>query len=116
MRPATPAGLKLVDTRTWTVRTLDPGTGLFAVAGRLLLAHGFGRGLTAYDREGNRLWHRFGSKTIGSVEANETRVYVYRYVERRSWIEDPGCGHRHDAEIGRCARFQLLRPGETGRR
>lgn len=87
--PPRAAGLKLIDTGDWTVRTLDPETGGFTAAGQILLAHGccFARGLTAYDRDGTRLWHRFGERTIASVEATERLAYVYRYARRRSWVE-----------------------------
>ena len=78
------AGLKLVDTRTWTARTLDEETGEVTLAARIILAHGsrFATGLTAYDRDGRHLWHRFGRARIGNVETSGERLYVYRYFRR----------------------------------
>lgn len=107
------AGLKLVDTRAWTVRTLDEETGQVTLAGRVLLAHGFrfAAGLTAYDRDGRRLWHRFGRETIASVEASGERVYVYRYVRRgpsRVVVLDVRTGESQ--RTVESAWFQLLRP------
>lgn len=107
------AGLKLVDTRAWSVRTLDEAAGQITIAGRILLAHGFrfAAGLTAYDREGRRLWHAFGRATIGNVEASGNRVYVYRYFRLA-----PGRVIVLDLRTGERLRtveqswFQLVRP------
>jgi hypothetical protein len=77
------AGLRLVDTRSWTVRTLDRETGRVTLAGRVLLAHGCClAGLRAYDRDGRRLWHRFGRERIHDVEASGERAFVYRHFPR----------------------------------
>jgi hypothetical protein len=108
-----PAGLKVVDTRTWTVRTLDEETGEMTLAGRILLAHGsrFAAGLTAYDRDGRRLWHRFGRDTIGPVEASRERVYVFRYVPRgpdRILLLDLRTGET--LRSLKTSLFQLVRP------
>lgn len=107
------AGLKLIDTRAWSVRTLDEDAGQITIAGRILLAHGFrfAAGLTAYDREGRRLWHAFGRATIANVEASGNRVYVYRYFRRA-----PGRVILLDLRTGERLRtveqswFQLVRP------
>jgi hypothetical protein len=77
------AGLRLVDTRTWSVRTLDRETGRVTLAGPILVAHGCClAGLRAYDRDGTRRWHRFGRERIHDVEASGERVFVYRYFPR----------------------------------
>jgi hypothetical protein len=82
----TPAGLKLVDTRTWSVRTLDHATSSVAFTGAVLFAFGTswdsrsgtisGSGLTAYDRSGRELYHRYGRQPISAVTALPGRVVV----------------------------------------
>lgn len=83
-----PIGLKIVDTRSWSVRTIDPNVSEFSFAGGSLLGTGTllpsdaaratGTGLVAYDLAGRRLFHRFGTedglfmRTVGSY------LYVYR--------------------------------------
>jgi hypothetical protein len=76
---ATPTGLKLIDTRRWTIRTLDRSTSSVALAGRTLLAGGMtwdsgagklrGDGLRAYDLRGNLLYQLYRGQP---VEASET--------------------------------------------
>ena len=73
----TPAGLKLIDTRTWSVRTLDTTTSSITYAGGILFAFGTswdsrtstmtGSGLTAYDSGGQELYHRYDRQPIGGV-------------------------------------------------
>jgi hypothetical protein len=76
-------GLKLIDTRTWVVRTLDRGAADFVAPPRLLLAYGCchrtgdaSLGLTAYDESGRTLWHRFGRTSVHVVQAGDRRAYV----------------------------------------
>jgi hypothetical protein len=109
----TAAGLKLVDTRAWTVRALDEDAAQVTLAGRVLLAYGsrFETGLTAYDREGRRLWHAFGRAAIGDVEASGDRVYVYRFFRRapaRVIVLDLRTGER--LRTLETSWFQLIRP------
>jgi hypothetical protein len=66
----TPAGLTLVDTRTWRARTIDPRTTDAALVSGTLLASSFldrprsGSGLTGYSLHGRRRYHLFGSNPI----------------------------------------------------
>lgn len=76
-------GLKLIDTRTWSLRTLDPGSAAFRAAGALLLAYGCcyrtggkGLGLTAYAPSGGAVWHLFGRRPIHAVQVRGMRAYV----------------------------------------
>jgi hypothetical protein len=81
-----PAGLKLIDTRNWSVRTLDHTTSSVTFAGGGLFAFGTswdsrtskigGSGLTAYDRSGRALYHRYGKQPIGGVTAVPRGVLV----------------------------------------
>src|ERR671937_754148 len=73
-----PAGLKLIDTRNWSVHTLDRTTSSLTFSGGILFAFGTswdsrtskmsGSGLTAYDASGRKLYHRYGDRLVASVE------------------------------------------------
>ena len=81
-----PAGLKLIDTRSWGVRTLDRATSSVTFSGGVLFAFGMswdsrsskisGSGLTAYDAGGRTLYHRYGHEPIGAVAAVPPGVLV----------------------------------------
>jgi hypothetical protein len=81
-----PTGLKLIDTRTWSVRTLDRTSSSVTFSGGVLFAFSTswdsrtsklsGSGLTAYDTGGRKLYHRYGRQPIGSVEAVPRGVLV----------------------------------------
>ena len=81
-----PAGLKLIDTRTWSVRTLDHTTSSISISVGVLFAFGTswdsrssklsGSGLTAYDTNGHELYHRYGRQPIGGVAAVPRGVLV----------------------------------------
>jgi hypothetical protein len=80
------AGLKIVDTRKWTVRTVDPEARFFAPAGRQLLACAWlwdsaarrmsGIGLAAYTLDGRKRFHLFGKKPVGVRLVYRGRAYV----------------------------------------
>lgn len=69
---STPAGLKLIDTHGWSVRTLDRQASSISLAGGVLLATGQafdstaqttkGSGLTAYSLDGRQRFHLFGDE------------------------------------------------------
>jgi hypothetical protein len=81
-----PAGLSLVDTRSWTVRAVDRGASDFLVAGDLLLATGAswdaatgerrGIGLAAYGFDGGRRFGLFAGKEAWVAEVYDGRAYV----------------------------------------
>jgi hypothetical protein len=82
-----PSGLQLVDTRNWTVQTLDPKADSFAIADGLLLATGTrwhstanptGIGLTAYGRDGKRRFALFPGRDVwlAATDAIGTRAYI----------------------------------------
>jgi len=81
-----PTGLKLIDTRNWSVRRLDHTTSSITFSGGVLFAFGTswdsrtstmsGSGLTAYDAGGRELYHRYGRQPIGGVEAVPRGVLV----------------------------------------
>jgi hypothetical protein len=82
----TPAGLKLVDTRSWSVRTLDRTTTTVTFAHGILFATGTswdsraskmtGAGLSAYDAGGHELYHRYGAEQIFGVTPMPRGVLV----------------------------------------
>src|SRR5918994_3273897 len=69
-----PAGLTIVDTRSWRTRAIDQRTTDAALVSGTLLASSFlgtrasGNGLTGYSLTGARRWHRFGSNPIWGVQ------------------------------------------------
>ena len=81
-----PSGLQLVDTRSWTVRTLDPGATRTAAADGRVIAYGVtwgeddfvgtGMGLAIYARDGSRVAHLFGSTPIQRVQIVGSRAFV----------------------------------------
>jgi hypothetical protein len=73
-----PAGLRLVDTRSWSVRTVDAGATSFLVAGDLLLVTGGpGAGLAAYGFDGRERFRlSFDGLAAWVAQVNGSRVYV----------------------------------------
>jgi hypothetical protein len=80
------AGVKLIDTHDWSVRTLDRQASGLAVADRTLLAFGWlwdssaqeagGVGLTAYGEDGSPQFHRFGAVPLYDVHVVGSRAFV----------------------------------------
>jgi hypothetical protein len=86
------SGLQLIDTRSWTVSTLDERVMKIALAADTLLAWGPVRsdpeppiGLTGYDLEGERRFHLFAGREVYPSAIVGTRTYVH--VGRWSWPE-----------------------------
>jgi len=82
VRPV-PYGLRLVDTRDWTIRTVDPDAQTFDVAGGLLLARRWYAasglnpiGVAAYDLAGNPRWRRFSGANVHVWAPGGRRVYI----------------------------------------
>jgi hypothetical protein len=83
---ATPSGLRLIDTRTWGVRTLDPHATNAVLTSGTLLAFGVlwdsrsqqltGNGLTGYNRNGGRRFHLYGDDPISTVQPLGARILV----------------------------------------
>ena len=86
---ATPLGLRLVDVRTWTQRTIDAGASGFAVAGGALLAYGVrsewgsgknsysGMGVAAYGPDGSARFHLLPNRAVAWVQAGAGRAYCW---------------------------------------
>jgi hypothetical protein len=73
-----PLGLRLIDTRTWRVRTVDEQVSSAFLAGDVLLATGAKEiGLVAYDRRGAKRFQLFrGQSPVVPIESYETKVWV----------------------------------------
>jgi hypothetical protein len=109
----TPAGLRLIDTRRWAVRTLGEGTDTFWHAGDQLLAAattwgGYELevprppGLLVYGADGRERFRLYAGKHVGVVYTNARRAFVSaegridvvdlpsgRVVERRASVAYP---------------------------
>lgn len=82
----TPAGLAIVDTRDWTIRSLDPGADSATPVDGLLLATGSrwstgesqpkGMGLAAYGADRSLRFHVLAGRAAGVVTALAGRAYV----------------------------------------
>jgi hypothetical protein len=104
---ATPAGLKLIDTRRWSVRTLDPRVSNAVLAPDTLLAFGVlwdsrgqrmtGSGLSGYTRDGSRRYHLYGDDPISAVQPLGSRILVGgaagSRLFRRGALLDARTGH-----------------------
>jgi hypothetical protein len=97
-----PAGVQVLDTRTWAVRRLSRrATSARRAAGRLLVYSeldgrpGGGVGLRVYTRHGSRLLrHLFGERKL-SVEVAGDRAFVYgrdARGRRAAWVVDARSG------------------------
>ena len=72
-----PAGLHVIDTRDWSVRTLDERASSFVAAAGLLLTSGpGGRGLAAYSPEGRDTFHVLGDRHVEVVATAGSLAYV----------------------------------------
>jgi hypothetical protein len=89
---ATPLGLRVVDVRTWTERTVDAGADGFAVGYGALLAYGVrsefgttqsvlsGMGVAAYGTDGGARYHVLPSAPVAWVQVNGSLAY--------GWVAD----------------------------
>jgi hypothetical protein len=89
---ATPLGLRVVDVRTWTERTVDAGADGFAVGNGALLAYGVrselgtttrsvsGMGIAAYVTDGSARFHVLPSVPVAWVQVNGSFAY--------GWVAD----------------------------
>jgi hypothetical protein len=72
-----PAGLHVIDTRDWSIRTLDERASTFvAAAGLLLTAGPEGRGLSAYAPGGGERFHVLDGRQVEIVASAGSLAYV----------------------------------------
>jgi hypothetical protein len=88
-----PAGLTIIDTRTWATRLVDPGASSVLFAGGVLLAAGEswdstagtsdskpkGEGLSAYGLGGALIFHLLGQVPVQQVRAANGLVYAWQF-------------------------------------
>ena len=70
-----PAGLHVIDTRDWRVRTLDGQASAFVAAGGMLLT-GDSRGLTAYSPDGGERFRVLDGRRVEIVASAGSLAYV----------------------------------------
>ena len=93
----TPAGLSLIDTRSWTTRVLEPQASGFAVAPGLVVAwndvgpQDVGRGLRAFGLDGRERWRLHDGDNRYLVPAGPVG-YVY-LGETKAEVVDLSTGH-----------------------
>jgi hypothetical protein len=93
-----PFGVRMIDTATWTIRTLDPRPDTMHVAGETLLATGTrwfddGRrtestGLLAFDDAGRRAFTRFRSRQVVLLGSRGKLGYVWVRRTRTAHVID----------------------------
>ena len=72
-----PAGLRVIDTRDWSVRTLDDrASGFVSAAGLLLTSGPGGRGLAAYSPDGRGRFHVLADGSVEVVATAGSLAYV----------------------------------------
>ena len=72
-----PAGMQVIDTRDWSVRTLDERASSFVAAAGLLLTSGpEGRGLAAYSPEGRERFQVLDDRPVEVVATAGSLAYV----------------------------------------
>jgi hypothetical protein len=72
-----PTGLRLIDTRDWTVRMVDNKVSSALLAGDVLLAAGAAEiGLVAYDLNGSRRYQLFRGRSVAPLETYRGKAWV----------------------------------------
>jgi hypothetical protein len=90
----TPAGIKLVDTRTWASSMLDADSSDLERVGNLLLAVPRRGGFVVYGADGSARFHLFAGHQIW-IDAGFGRVIatpIQNPMVRRYWVVDPATG------------------------
>ncbi|MGH3065928.1 MAG: hypothetical protein ACRDOF_06440, partial [Gaiellaceae bacterium] len=88
----TPAGVRLIDTRSWDSRMLEPQASRFAVAPGLLIAQGgrwdggLGPGLSAFGLDGRKRWQLYAGE-YRWLEAAGVVGYAYTDGARRDVVD-----------------------------
>jgi hypothetical protein len=94
---STPLGLRVVDVRRWTARTLDAGADGFAVADGALLAYGVrsewsatsrtlsGMGVAAYGPDGSTRFRVLSTTPVESVQVDGSRAYGWIFDAADAW-------------------------------
>jgi hypothetical protein len=113
-----PFGVRLIDTRAWTIRTLHPGAILMHQAGERLLANGTtwydgwrrsrSTGLLAFDSQGRRAFTRFRGADVSVLGSHGRLAYVWVRPTRRLHVLDLRSGRSLRSERVGPARLPFL--------
>jgi hypothetical protein len=120
---STPAGLRVIDTRDWMVRTIDPQAGSFVIAEGLLLATGTryhsdttgtstvstGEGVAAYGPDGRLRWRVDAGTSRGVVTAYGSAALTWRSGDDPYQVIDLSSGRT--VRTGASYTTLLLGPG-----
>jgi hypothetical protein len=83
------AGLRVIDTRDWSVRTLDERASAFVAAAGLLLTSGpGGRGLAAYSPDGRGTFWVLGDRHVEVVATAGSLAYLRAPLEQALQVVD----------------------------
>ena len=118
---AIPFGVRLIDTRTWTIDTLDPRPDSMDAAGGMVLATGTryfdagersrSTGLLAFDGSGRRAWTRFRGLHVALLGSRGELAYAWVRRTRRAHVLDLATGRTlHTIRTGRGAPNLLSPP------
>ena len=100
-----PAGLHVIDTRDWRVRTVDERASAFASAAGLLLTGG--RGLAAYSEDGARRFEVLGDRRLEIVATAGSLAYVRTHPRPELHTVDLASGRVVGTSAPRRARLLL---------
>lgn len=98
-----PFGVRLVDTRDWTIQALHPDPFLMYLAGDRLLALGTRTGMLAFDTRGRPAFTRFRGADVSVLGSHGRLAYVWVRPNRRL--------HVLDLQSGRSLRSERVGPG-----
>jgi hypothetical protein len=71
-----PTGLRLIDTRDWTVRMVDERVSHALLAGDVLLAAGDETGLVAYNLNGSKRYELFRGRSVAPLESFGGKAWI----------------------------------------
>jgi hypothetical protein len=70
-----PAGITILDTRTWRARVVDRRAARFAVVGDIVVTAN--PGVTAYGIDGSRRYHLLGTGSVSALQIIRGRAYAW---------------------------------------
>jgi hypothetical protein len=114
-QPLRPFGVRLIDTRDWTIRTLHPDAFLMHRAGNRLLANGTtwharwtrstSTGLLAFGTQGRRVFTRFRRADVSVLASHGRLAYV--------WVRPTRMLHVLDLRSGESLRRRRVGPARV---
>lgn len=115
LQPLRPFGVRLIDTRDWTIRVLHPDAFLIHRAGERLLANGTvwrpggepatSTGLLAFDMRGQRAFTRFRGSDLSVLGSHGRLAYV--------WVRPTRMLHVLDLRSGDSLRRERVGPARV---